>query len=367
MNLADYVSELLAQHDEVSMPGLGYFAWSRINGYYNDEEAKFCPPRHEVAYVPELKDDDLLAQYVADKKKISLATSKYFAEKFVSDLREKAESGDFIFSNLGLFHTEQGQLIFYPNKSLPDNSFYGYTSVTLNKLKIKEPEYKEPTPVEPVISDVIIPEPVAAESVYADTSMQAALATPIAEATTEPEIINEEEEVTEKRRTPVWLVLLIIVGIIALSILGAYLINPSIFNKLTETNNTKQASKVQPVVPVTKPDTDSVKTDTAKVKNVVKDSTAKTAVVATIDTLKQYRFQIIIDAEKKLEIANSEIARYKKIGLDVKISTDLPGRRLKLTAGTYFTKKEADSALTSLKKLHKVSNQSYIIPIIPKK
>src|ERR1700743_1058914 len=104
MNIADYLSELLSQHDEVSLPGLGYFVRERVNGYYNDRLAKFYPPHHRVKFVEELRDDDIFVQYVADKKNISLASSKYFVEKFISKLKEDAIAGTYIFSDLGQFY-----------------------------------------------------------------------------------------------------------------------------------------------------------------------------------------------------------------------------------------------------------------------
>src|ERR1700744_4003433 len=105
MNLADYLSELLSQHDEVSVPGLGYFVRTRVNAYYDEREGLFSPPYHQVKFTPQPKDDDTFVQYVADKKNISLASSKYFAEKFISKLKEQALAGKYLFADLGLFYT----------------------------------------------------------------------------------------------------------------------------------------------------------------------------------------------------------------------------------------------------------------------
>src|ERR1700748_1781517 len=134
MNLADYLSELLGQYEEVSVPGLGYFVRERVNGYYNDKEARFYPPYHRVKFVGKPKDDDTFAQYVADKKNISLASSKYFAEKFVSKLREQALTGKYLFADLGSFYTEQDQLVLKPNDKITDvRSFYGYPQLNVYK------------------------------------------------------------------------------------------------------------------------------------------------------------------------------------------------------------------------------------------
>jgi hypothetical protein len=123
MNIADYLSELLAQHDEVSVPGLGYFVRTRVNAYYNEKEARFYPPYHQVKFVVQQRDDDTFALYIAEKKNISLASSKYFSEKFVSKLKEDAMRGKYLFSDLGLFYTDQDQLVFKPNEKIATDPF----------------------------------------------------------------------------------------------------------------------------------------------------------------------------------------------------------------------------------------------------
>ena len=76
------------------------------------------------------KDDDTFAQYVADKKNISLASSKYFVEKFITKLREDASHSRYLFADLGSFQADAGQLVFKPNEKIAaDPAFYGYPAV----------------------------------------------------------------------------------------------------------------------------------------------------------------------------------------------------------------------------------------------
>src|ERR1700712_5220399 len=151
MNLADYLSELLAQYEEVSVPGLGYFVRERVNGFYNDKDSKFYPPYHKVKFVPQPKDDDTFAQYVADKKNISLASSKYFAEKFVAKLKEQALTGKYLFADLGLFYTAQDQLVFKANDKITDDpAFYGYPPLTVFKQgQTISDQYTKPSLADP--------------------------------------------------------------------------------------------------------------------------------------------------------------------------------------------------------------------------
>ena len=78
MDVGYFISELLGQHGNVSVPGLGYFTHTRVNGYYNEAEETFYPPGYSVHFEPQLVEDDSLSQYIADNKHISLASSKYF-------------------------------------------------------------------------------------------------------------------------------------------------------------------------------------------------------------------------------------------------------------------------------------------------
>ena len=140
MNLADYLSKLLEENTEVSVPGLGYFVREHIGAYYNQTDARFYPPYHQVKFIDELRADDVLVEYIAGKKNISIASSKYFAEKFVNKLREDAAGGKQLFSNLGSFKLNNNQFIFEPNRELPDDpDFYGFPPVDIIKLPAAEP------------------------------------------------------------------------------------------------------------------------------------------------------------------------------------------------------------------------------------
>ena len=161
MNLADYLSELLGLQDEVNVPGLGYFVRNRISAYYNDQEGRFYPPYHQVKFIAQPKDDETFAQYVAEKKNISLASSKYFVEKFITKLREDASGGKYLFADLGSFQTDLDQLVFKPNERIPaDPAFYGFPPVNIFKAT-------QPVPVD-IKKPVLAPDqPVSAPAVAA--------------------------------------------------------------------------------------------------------------------------------------------------------------------------------------------------------
>lgn len=339
MNIADYLSELLGQHSEVSVPGLGYFVRERVNGYYNDKEAKIYPPCYRVKFVPDMRDDDIFAQYVADKKNISLASSKYFIEKFISKLKEDAGADGYVFAGLGQFHTNLGQLVFTPFDEITTSpAFYGYAPVNIHKIK----GAVDKQPVKPALAIPVLP-PVTTPPAFEQA------------ASKRPYIEQEEEETATKKGIGIWYLLLTGIAVIAIAVLVIYKFYPdkmqAAFNKITGKQQQYQDT-VEAVVRHPQ-----IKTDTVKKIAPVTDTALKTT-TSVADTLKPH-WEIIEGSFNKLPAATAAVKILKDKGIDAKILTDAPGPRLKISVGAYPSFKEADSVKNLLIKAGKISKQSY--------
>ncbi len=334
MNLADYLSELLGQYDEVSVPGLGYFVREHISAYYSESDARFYPPYHRVKFVPEPKDDDIFAQYVADKKNISLASSKYFAEKFVAKLREDAAKSKFLFSDLGSFRIEQNQLVFSPNEKIAaDPSYYGYPPVSIYKQG--QPIFGEPTKA------AFIPTPAAPVVVTAPQPVHTVL---------KQQYFEEETE--RKRPVNIWLVILIIIAVLAIAGFGVYTFYPSVFNKVTE-----QFYKLTGKQKIRTDSLEKAKADS--LKKVKANVALKT--VAAADTSKQSTW-IIVESDyatrHEAEKARNWLINKKKIKAEVR---DAPlGPRVQVTVGSFPTFAKADSAMAVMFNAGQISKKSEI-------
>jgi hypothetical protein len=344
MNLADYLSELLGQHDEVSVPGLGCFIRERIKGYYNDKEDKFYPPHHRVKFVPKPKDDDdTFTQYVADKKNISLASSKYFAEKFISKLHEDAARGKYTFADLGSFQTEQDQLVFKPyDKISSDPAFYGYIPVSIKKTG----QIPSNTHLNPVF----------AQSALSSGANEQPL--------TQPEYFEEETET--KRPVNIWLILIIAIAAIALALFGVYKFYPVVFDNLGTAYHKAVGKKDSTDAPVLRHEvtTDTIKKETS-VKDTVKQKVAAAAADTNVaDTVKHSRFEVIDNSYRRLPMANASLRRLKAKGIVApKILTDAPGPLLKVSVGTFPTYGEAQTAMKKMIREGKINKNSQILPI----
>ena len=127
MDVGFYLGELLMQQGEVSLPGLGYFVRARMSGYYDENEGKFYPPYHKAQFDLQSIDDDDLAEYIAAKKNISIASAKYFLEKYATGLKQDALADEVPIAGLGWFYTGEGQLKFRAaDKLVNDTVFYGF-------------------------------------------------------------------------------------------------------------------------------------------------------------------------------------------------------------------------------------------------
>lgn len=347
MNLADYLSELLGQYEEVSVPGLGYFVRERVNGYYNDKEARFYPPYHRVKFVPTPKDDDTFAQYVADKKNISLASSKYFAEKFVSKLREQALTGKYIFADIGLFYTDQGQLAFKPNDKIADDpAFYGYPQ--LNIYKQGQPlneQYSRPAFANVAPAPALPPQPV------------------------QP-VIDEpyfEDEAERKRGVNIWLIVLIAVLAVALAVFCIYKFYPGVFDKVGSALHITK--KDDTAVPVYRREvkTDTIaKTAAVPPKDTVAKTTAPVTPVVGPDTAKKPSWAIIIISYRQEKFAAPEVKRLKALNIDAKVlsKSEAAGNRVKVATTTvYPTEAEAEAARSVLVKAGKIPASSSVLQL----
>jgi cell division septation protein DedD len=368
MDIANYLSELLGQHGEISVPGLGYFVHVRVGAWYNDAERKFYPPGYKIQFDPQTLDgDDTLTKYIAEKKKISLASSKYFTDKYIGALKQEAALQEVPFADLGWFFTDKGKIAFKSKISNNDNaSFYGYAPVSIKKLN--QPAAPEVT----AQTAAPAPEP-------ADTPVQATAAIPSPEPLPLPppvrnieftETVNQPEEYVDDEPEPrrgisLWAIILIVVIILASAALTVYKFKPQWLHL-----NKGQEMQLQPepkATPVTKSDTDSVKkaaqpADTIKKAILKPDSALKTASVATppADSSTAPVFAVILGSFKTVKKAQAEADIYQKKGVDARVySGPGTGKLIKVVTGSFATYDEAKAQKDRLVKEKKIETTSY--------
>lgn len=381
MDVAYYLSELLMQNGEVNVPGLGYFAQLKVDGYYDNTQNKFYPPANKIQFDPQYHDDDVLLKYIAGKKKISLASSKYFTAKFIDNLRQEAMVKEVALANLGTLHFEDTKLHFKPAGVLPvDPAYYGYQPVEISKLggtSFQEQLEKEmPRPTYVSVAPLPSPEPtvpIGAPPVQEQTNAQENIFTPPADH--EEEFIfhgrgySDEEE--EKNNNWIWITITVVVVLCIIGAFGLYKFKPALFNRLIG------AQQSVPVILKAPVKHDTIKTVTPVVKadstakKITVDTTAKPANVntatSTVDSTK-VRFEVIGTSTETLKSAYKAVYNYKSLGIGAHIVDLTPGKRkFKVSLGTYATYAEAMDAINALVKSGKVNIGIWPLQINPKK
>lgn len=353
MDVGYFISELLAQHGDVSVPGLGYFARTRINGHYSEKEGKLYPPTYSVLFDPQAVEDETLAQYIVDRKNISLASSKYFTEKFVTNIKLQAQSAETALGDLGWFYTDDSQLYFKPNTSLStDPDFFGYQPVNLHKLGN---------------APVVINQPAPHEEEYAEP-----VAVPQQEEETDEYVLETDEEyeaylVELARKRSRNSTITFVVLALLFTALVVYLVNrydPSIFNLERQKPKPTKTEAVINAKVDTSEVKDSVKTvipaDTASVKgNTAAKDTLSKVTPAPVDSIGFPRWEVMGATFEKAEGANAAIKNFATLGVTAHIAEDVPGPRFHVSLGTYKTHKEAANAINVLLKDKRISKKIY--------
>lgn len=236
--------------------------------------------------------------------------------------------------NLGWFYTAHEQLAFKPAKTITDDAaFYGFEPIKITKAQTPEPAFVQPVDTE--------------QEVSTDNEVM-------------PELVDEEGP--EKKPLRTLLVIFTVIVVLGAAAFALYRYQPAAFEKIT-------LWKPKAVV------TDTIKPKTVPVANLVKADTIKTDSVGvakdtltrsdSVDMLKTSHFEVIAASCKGIEEANTVIKNLKSIGLDAKIVTDAPGRRKKVSVGTYKTQKEAKDAVAKLIAAGKIRADAYPLEIKP--
>ncbi|WP_316830218.1 SPOR domain-containing protein [Pedobacter aquatilis] len=145
MDILLYLSELLQQRTSVGLTGLGTFFKKKFAGRYDKEKQSFFPPGYTLQFTTEIKDEELLPNFISEKRNISAESAAYYIAQFVEDINKKLEiEHEAELENLGrLFFTEHEGLSFEPAKNINYGSeFYGLPSVAETEIN-SEAETKD--------------------------------------------------------------------------------------------------------------------------------------------------------------------------------------------------------------------------------
>lgn len=242
MDIALYIADLLQQHDEVCVSGLGTFYRTPVRGYFKKETGEFYPPSSKLAFRNGFSEDTRLAEYISKVKNISLPSSAYFVEKFVGQVQQELnEKGSASLGTLGVLSGTPGD----------------YTLAANPDIRLGLEHYGLP-PVKEYSKGAFVPPPAGQQYVEP------------AAPPSEPEIVPEE-----RKRAGAGLIITGIIVLLLLAVTGLHLWKPELIRDLI--------GRIRRETPVTPP-------APAKVLKTEADSLA--AADSIVTALKEQGFQV---------------------------------------------------------------------------
>lgn len=121
MQLETYISDLLYRYECVIVPEFGAFLTQITSASVDGTTNSFNPPTKKVSFNEQIiKNDGLLAHYIADVEKIPFEIASTKIAKRVKSLKSYLTQGEVIsFNNIGeLKFNEEGKVLFEPSHNL---------------------------------------------------------------------------------------------------------------------------------------------------------------------------------------------------------------------------------------------------------
>ncbi len=311
MDIALYISELLKDHIEVNLPGIGTFYRKKISAGYNKEEGIFYPPSEEIMFKASGSAGSELVNYISSVKKISDASARYFVNKFTDNILQSLTSeGKADLSPLGILQRTESGIYMQPAMA---------AGMQFGLAPLNDPAF---IPVKKTV-EFTAPEK-------------------------KGEIMPAAETVAaEPRQKSIWQAILVVVMLLLISGSLVYVFYPEFFNLKTDKPIAVRNAVPSPAVaPAIITDTLTSNTDSSPVADAKqtlqkrKDSLASKAIAATsLDTALKYE---VIGASLALR---TEAETYLKLmqsrGVKAKIIEDTRKPKYKISLGSYTSYEKA--------------------------
>lgn len=367
MEIGPYISELLEEQDELSLPGIGTFYKKRQSAYYDEAEDSFFPPSQTIALkAGESFPSTELVTYVSKRKNLSPPSARYFTEKYAESVRaELSEKGSATIEGFGILKSTEEGLVFEPSKSYAGLHNFGLQPVKEIRVveEIPSPEKES----EAIAAETIAPshQPPALEPVEVEIaeSPKETLAETEPLRPVVPPAENLKGEFVEEERAPrrkVWPMVLAI-GLLMILGFGAavYLYDPELFNSYIQTTKQPQTKKT-PVAAKKKLDDSAAKAtadsiydvieqagkqaglDIEKARDTVSISTKATPAADTAAKAASLRYDVITASFNRKSEAEEYIRIMRKKGVDARIIEDTKRPKFKVSIGSFTDKEKAE-------------------------
>lgn len=155
MNISNHIQDLLYRYECVVLPGFGAFLTQKQSAYIDSESNEFYPPNKVISFNRQLiKNDGLLANYIAEVEAVKYNSANTMIQEFVYDLENSLQNeAKAELTNIGKFYLDsEDKLQFEPftqiNFLTQSFGLDSYKTIPVNrevyKRQVEEIEEKTP-------------------------------------------------------------------------------------------------------------------------------------------------------------------------------------------------------------------------------
>jgi len=344
MDVGQYVSELLNELNEVSLPGIGTFFKKKTSAYYDDRQGIFFPPSQEYTFTNgNISASPELIKHICSVRNISEPSARYFTEKYSDTIKQSLQiKGYAVIGSLGKLRTAATGYGFEPAVIEDNSSAYGLIPVMELHKNLKD--------APPDFSAIKFKAP--------------------------PEV--EKPYVPEGRKNKTGILILVLLLMVAAFVVGSYLYFPQVFNLIKRTDTTFKVQAKPPIAPVPKQKTlqdsmataDSIYADLQKQEGVTVEEARDTieiktkAVPVTKDSVKlaiTTKYEIICAAFHRKSESEEFIKTLRKKGIDAHIVNDVKKPKFKVSLGSFT---DEESAQKEKRRIHEtIAKDAWILKI----
>ncbi|MBU1374089.1 MAG: SPOR domain-containing protein [Bacteroidetes bacterium] len=341
MDISPYFAEMIAQKDQVIVPGLGKFFKKRSEGYYDAETKTFYPPSGKIDFSSEYMHDDRLVQHISQKGNISLTSAYSALDEYVRDLKNILKGSPVVLEGIGKLQMvdEKISLETDDNPNL-NKAFFGLPTIDIEAASFQGNDNEQYSLAQQALNTAVV----------------------------------DDEDDFEKahKKSNLLKILLLFIAFTMISVLIAlYSIRPDLYQNIA-----KYFRKESPVE-AKSTDDKSLKTADSiynsklsteeKLKNMgfdvekVRDSTDVAIDQNNVPNTNNIRYEIIIGQYPKQEQAEERVKQLKSYGINSYVVTDADGPLVKISAGAFYDETEAKRELKRIQE--DLNPQAFIKPI----
>ncbi|MCF8335559.1 MAG: SPOR domain-containing protein [Bacteroidales bacterium] len=142
MDLHFIIQDILTRREGIVIPGLGSFVSSYRSAKIDSEKKVIHPPGKEIRFDPNVTtdSDQILANYIVSKEKVTLSKAKSLIKNFVQHTRNQlAGKGSFTLKGIGTLKMEEsGSIELVPENDPASN--LGFEEISVEPFEVEKPK-----------------------------------------------------------------------------------------------------------------------------------------------------------------------------------------------------------------------------------